>query len=152
MSRSTLVYKRVLLKLSGEIFAGDKRFGIDPAMLSSVASQIAEISSMSQVAIVLGGGNFFRGSKDAKALRIDRVVGDSVGMLSTLINALILQNALEEINKPTRVMSAIEVSKLAEPYIRRRAIRHLKREESYCLVVVQVILISQLIRQLFSGR
>lgn len=119
--------QRVLLKLSGEIFVGDKRFGIDPKALSSIASQIGEISSITQIAIVVGGGNFFRGSQDAKALKIDRVVGDYVGMLSTVINALILQNALEEIKRPTRVMSAIEVSKLAEPYIRRRAIRHLEK-------------------------
>jgi uridylate kinase len=127
MPKGTLVYKRVLLKLSGEIFAGEKRFGIDPDMLSSTASQIAEIASMCQVAIVIGGGNFFRGVQDAKTLKIDRVVGDYVGMLSTVINSLILQNALEVLNKPTRVMSAIEVSKLAEPYIRRRAIRHLEK-------------------------
>lgn len=121
------MYKRILLKLSGEIFAGTKRFGVDYPALTYLANEIADAhNTHTEIALVVGGGNIFRGAK-AGSLDIDRVVGDYVGMVSTVINALVLQNALEKLNKVTRVMSAIEVAKLAEPYIRRRAIRHLEK-------------------------
>lgn len=122
------MYKRILLKLSGEIFAGENKFGIDSKILTRVTKEIAEIHKLKiQIGIVMGGGNIFRGEADARKLGIERVVGDYVGMLATVINGLILQNALEEQGAPTRLMSAIEVSKLAEPYIRRRAIRHMEK-------------------------
>ncbi|MDD2889287.1 MAG: UMP kinase [bacterium] len=122
------MYHRILLKLSGEILSGKQGFGVEPDMLSRITKEIAEVHKQSkQIAIVIGGGNIFRGVADAKKLQIDRVVGDYVGMLSTVTNSLILQNRLESLGIPTRVMSAIEVSKVAEPYIRRRAIRHLEK-------------------------
>jgi uridylate kinase len=121
------MYKRVLVKLSGEVLAGGKGFGIDGSALTYLAQEVAEAhDTNTQIALVIGGGNIFRGSK-AGELEIDRVVGDYVGMLSTVINALVLQSALEKLDKPTRVMSAIEVARVAEPYIRRRAIRHLEK-------------------------
>lgn len=122
------MYKRILLKLSGEIFAGENKFGVDSQILTRVTKEIAEIHKLGvQTGIVMGGGNIFRGEADAAKLGIERVVGDYVGMLATVINGLILQNALETEGVPTRLMSAIEVSKLAEPYIRRRAIRHMEK-------------------------
>lgn len=122
------MYKRILLKLSGEIFAGENKFGVDSNILNRVTKEIAEIHKLKiQTGIVIGGGNIFRGEAEAKKLGIERVVGDYVGMLATVINGLILQNELEKEGVPTRLISAIEVSKLAEPYIRRRAIRHLEK-------------------------
>jgi uridylate kinase len=121
------MYKRVLLKLSGEILSGEEKIGISEYALSYIAEEIRDAhNTNAQLAIVIGGGNIFRG-RDAERLNIEPVVGDYVGMLSTVINALLLQNTLERLNKTTRLMSAIEVSKLAEPYIRRRAIRHLEK-------------------------
>jgi uridylate kinase len=119
--------KRVLLKISGEALRGKEKHGIDSAALSEVAKEIAfALKSKVQVAIVVGGGNIWRGtSKDAQG--IDRVTADYMGMLATVINALALQDALEKINVPTRVQSAIEILKLAEGYIRRRAVRHLEK-------------------------
>ncbi len=123
------MYKRVLLKLSGEILKGEQEFGIAPDALKYLSQEIVEThNSGVELAIVIGGGNIFRGAKDADKLGIERVVADYVGMLATVTNALILQNALEELGKVTRLMSAIEVAELAEPYIRRRAIRHLEKE------------------------
>jgi uridylate kinase len=120
-------YRRVLLKLSGEVLAGDKGFGIDPPVLQEVADQIREIVGLGvQVAIVIGGGNIFRGLA-ASRLGMDRVNGDYMGMLATVINSLALQDCLENIEVPTRVMTAINVQEVAEPYIRRRAIRHLEK-------------------------
>jgi len=123
------MYKRVLLKLSGEILAGGEQFGIDYAALTHIANEIAEATKNinTQLAIVIGGGNIFRGAKETSRLDLDRVVGDYVGMLSTVLNALVLQNTLERLNKVTCVMSAIEVNKVAEPYIIRKAIRHLEK-------------------------
>jgi uridylate kinase len=121
-------FKRVLLKISGEAFRGQERYGIDVDSVHELAKEIAEAlrSSKVQVAIVVGGGNIWRGtSKDAKG--IERVTADYMGMLATVINALALQDALEKMNVPTRVQSAIEILKLAEAYIRRRAVRHLEK-------------------------
>ncbi len=124
---SSLRYRRVLLKLSGEVLAGDQGFGISPPVIGRVADQVAEITRLGvQVGVVIGGGNIFRGLA-ASRLGMDRVTGDSMGMLATLINSLALQDCLENIGIPTRVMSAIHVMQVAEPYIRRRAIRHLEK-------------------------
>ncbi|MBI4723139.1 MAG: UMP kinase [Candidatus Stahlbacteria bacterium] len=124
------MYKRVLLKLSGEVLAGSEQFGIDYTALTYIANEIALATknTNTQLAIVIGGGNIFRGAK-ADMLDIERVVGDYVGLLSTVINALVLQNTLERLNRATCVMSAIEVNKLAEPYIIRKAIRHLEKDK-----------------------
>lgn len=120
-------YKRILVKLSGEVLAGEQGFGIDPPIIMRVATQIQEITELEvQVGIVIGGGNIFRGLA-ASRLGMDRVNGDYMGMLATVINALALQDCLEKIGVPTRVMTAINVQEVAEPYIRRRAIRHLEK-------------------------
>jgi uridylate kinase len=124
------VYKRVVIKLSGEALQGRRPHGIDQSVLVSIACQIKEIRDLNvDVAIVLGGGNIFRGQEntDLRGLDMDRSVADYMGMLATVINGLALQDALEKINMPTRVMTAIEMQKIAEPYIRRRAIRHLEK-------------------------
>jgi uridylate kinase len=120
-------YKRILLKLSGEVLAGPLSFGIDPDRVKALASEISEIAQAGvQVGVVVGGGNIFRGIKLA-AKNMDRVTGDHMGMLATVINSLALQDALEQIGVYTRVMSAIEMHEVCEPYIRRRAIRHLEK-------------------------
>jgi len=121
-----LRYKRILLKLSGEALCGeDGGFGIRPETLSEVASELAEVHSLGvQIGVVVGGGNIFRGLKGASA-GMDRTQSDYMGMLATVINSLALQDALEKVGIPTRVMTAIEIRQVAEPYIRRRAIRHL---------------------------
>ncbi len=123
-----LAYGRIVLKLSGEALCGeDGGFGINPKTLSTVASELAEVHAMGvQVGIVVGGGNIFRGLKGASA-GMDRTQSDHMGMLATVINSLALQDALEKVKVPTRVMTAIEMSRVAEPYIRRRAIRHLEK-------------------------
>ena len=127
MASSTRKAKRVLLKISGEAFRGKERYGIDVDALHHIAKEIAQgVSSSTQMAIVVGGGNIWRGTSD-RAKGIERVTADYMGMLATVINALALQDALEKMNIPTRVQSAIEISKLAEAYIRRRAIRHLEK-------------------------
>lgn len=119
--------KRILLKLSGEALMGEKGFGIDPATVNYIAREIQDtISTGVQVAVVIGGGNIFRGI-ESQATGIERVSADHMGMLATMINALALQNSLESLNVPTRVQSAIEMRELAEPYIRRRAVRHLEK-------------------------
>lgn len=124
---SSVRYRRILLKLSGEVLAGDLGFGISPPVISRVAEEVAEITNLGvQVGIVIGGGNIFRGLA-ASHLGMDRVNGDSMGMLATLINSLALQDCLEKLDVPTRVLSAIHVMQVAEPYIRRRAIRHLEK-------------------------
>jgi len=124
---SPRAYKRVLLKISGEAFRGSERYGIDVESVHSIAKEIAAaLSPKMQLAIVVGGGNIWRGTSD-RARGIDRVTADYMGMLATLINAMALQDALEKIEVPTRVQSAIEVAKLAEGYIRRRAVRHLEK-------------------------
>jgi uridylate kinase len=119
-------YKRVLLKLSGEALMGDAGYGIDPKVLDSLASQIKEVHEHVEIAIVVGGGNIFRGVA-ASATGMDRAQADYIGMLGTVMNALALQDTLENHGVYTRVMSAIEMQAVAEPYIRRRAIRHLEK-------------------------
>jgi uridylate kinase len=120
-------YQRVLLKLSGEALMGDLGYGIDPKVIADIAQEIADaIASGVQIAIVVGGGNIFRGVK-ASADGMDRATADYIGMIATVMNALTLQDALERAGIPTRVLSAIAMQEVAEPYIRRRAIRHLEK-------------------------
>jgi uridylate kinase len=120
-------YQRIVLKLSGEVLAGGSSFGIDPARVKSLSEEIAEVARTGvQIGLVVGGGNFFRGVA-AAAMKMDRVAADHMGMLATVINALALQDAIEKAGVPTRVLSAIEMRAVAEPYIRRRAIRHLEK-------------------------
>lgn len=120
-------YQRVLLKLSGEVLAGGARFGIDGAQVKLLAEELTEVHRTGvQLGIVIGGGNFFRGISSA-AREMDRVTADSMGMLATIINCLAMQDALEKQGVPTRVMTAIHMNQLAEPYIRRRAIRHMEK-------------------------
>ncbi|MEZ0313644.1 MAG: UMP kinase [Myxococcota bacterium] len=120
-------YNRVLLKLSGEALQGDRGYGISPPVIESIASELKEVHALGvQVGIVIGGGNIFRGVA-ASAQGMDRASADYMGMLATVINALALQEALESIEVPTRVQTAIEMQALAEPYIRRRAVRHLEK-------------------------
>src|SRR5271154_4547974 len=120
-------FQRIVLKLSGEVLAGGSSFGIDPERVKSLAEEIAEVARTGvQIGLVVGGGNFFRGVA-ASARNMDRVTADHMGMLATVINALALQDALEKQGVPTRVMTAIEMHEVAEPYIRRRAIRHLEK-------------------------
>ncbi len=120
-------YKRILLKLSGESLMGQKQFGIDPKMLQHYAHQIKRLVELGvEVAIVIGGGNIFRGLQ-AKDAGIERVQGDYMGMLATVINGMALQSTLESVGVFTRLVSAIEMKQIAEPYIRRRAIRHLEK-------------------------
>ncbi|MGD0970109.1 MAG: UMP kinase [Desulfobaccales bacterium] len=127
MAPQTPKYNRVLLKLSGETLAGNKKFGMDPATLKAIALEIKAVVALKvQVGVVVGGGNIFRGL-EASAQGIERAVADYIGMLATVINALALQDALEKAGVPTRVMSAITMNEVAEPYIRRRALRHLEK-------------------------
>src|SRR5271154_3532502 len=120
-------FQRIVLKLSGEVLAGGSSFGIDPERVKSLSEEIAEVAHTGvQIGLVVGGGNFFRGVA-AAAQNMDRVAADHMGMLATGINALALQDALEKAGIPTRVMTAIEMHEVAEPYIRRRAIRHLEK-------------------------
>jgi len=124
------IYKRIVLKISGEALQGKKPHGIDQPVLVSIARQIKEIRDLKvDVALVLGAGNIFRGQENtaSRGLDMDRSVADYMGMLATVINGLALQNVLEKIGIPTRVMTAIEMQRVAEPYIRRRAIRHLEK-------------------------
>ena len=121
------VFKRILLKLSGEALAADLGFGVDTIRIHEIAAEVADVHSLGiQIAIVVGGGNFFRGVAD-QAKDMDRVSADHMGMLATVINALALQDALEKQKVFTRVQSAIEMNQVAEPFIRRRAIRHLEK-------------------------
>jgi uridylate kinase len=127
MSSPPLAYKRILLKLSGEALMGEQTYGIDPIVATEIARDVAEIQSMGvETAIVIGGGNIFRGVA-ASARGMDRATADYMGMLATIINALALQDALEQQNVVTRVVTAIEMRAVAEPFIRRRAIRHLEK-------------------------
>lgn len=121
-------YKRILLKLSGEAFKGKSAYGFDPVVITQIANQIKQVAEMGvQVGIVVGGGNIWRGA-EAEKTGMDRVTADYAGMLATVINALALQDALEKIGVTTRTQTAIDIQKVAEPYIRRRAIRHLEKE------------------------
>lgn len=120
-------YQRVLLKLSGEALMGDLGYGIDPKVVAEIAQEIADVAKSGvQIAIVVGGGNIFRGVK-ASAAGMDRANADYIGMIATVMNAMTLQDALEQINVPTRVQTAIAMQEVAEPYIRRRAMRHLEK-------------------------
>ena len=120
-------YKRVLLKLSGEALMGEKQYGIDPAVTSQIAKDVQDIQQLgAETAIVIGGGNIFRGLA-ASARGMDRATGDYMGMLATVFNSLAVQEALERNGADTRVLSALDVREVAEPYIRRRAIRHLEK-------------------------
>jgi len=124
------VYKRIVLKLSGEALQGRRTHGIDHAVLATISRQIKEIRGLGvDVAIVLGAGNIFRGQENTASLGLDmdRSVADYMGMLATVINGLALQDVLEKMGLPTRVMTAIEMQRIAEPYIRRRAVRHLEK-------------------------
>jgi uridylate kinase len=120
-------YSRILLKLSGEALLGERQYGVDPAICGFIARQVAEVHARGvQTGIVVGGGNIFRGLA-ASARGMDRATGDYIGMLATVMNGLALQDALEQAGISTRVMSAIAMNEIAEPYIRRRAVRHLEK-------------------------
>jgi len=124
---SSPAFRRLLLKLSGEAMMGDRPYGQDPDRIAAISAAIDEVRSMGvEVAIVIGGGNVLRGTQEA-ARGMDRATADYAGMLATLLNALTIQDSLEKLGAHTRVMSAIDVSEVAEPYIRRRAIRHLEK-------------------------
>jgi uridylate kinase len=125
---TTPPFKRILLKLSGEALAANQGFGVDPLRIHEIAAELADVKTLGvQIAIVVGGGNFFRGVAE-QAKEMDRVSADHMGMLATVINALALQDALEKQGVYTRVMSAIEMNQVAEPFIRRRAMRHLEKD------------------------
>jgi uridylate kinase len=126
-------YGRILLKISGEALLGDRQYGVDPGVCAFVAAQLREVQSAGvEVAVVVGGGNIFRGLA-AAAKGMDRATGDYMGMLATVMNGLALQDALEKADVPTRVMTAIAMNEVAEPYIRRRAMRHL--EKGRCVIL-----------------
>ena len=127
MSKQSIRYKRVLVKLSGEALMGSGEYGIDPAIIKRIALEIQEILALGvEVAVVIGGGNIFRGAGLARA-GMDRVTGDHMGMLATVINCLAMQDSLESLGTHARVMSAIRINEVCEDYIRRRAIRHLEK-------------------------
>ncbi len=122
-----LRYRRILLKLSGEALLGERQYGVDPAFCAFIAGQVAEVHAQGvEIGIVVGGGNIFRGLA-AAAKGMDRATGDYIGMLATVMNGLALQDAIERAGVPVRVMSAIAMNEIAEPYIRRRAVRHLEK-------------------------
>ena len=126
-SRPPVRYRRIMLKLSGEALLGGRQYGVDPEFCSFIASQVSEVHSLGvETGIVVGGGNIFRGLA-AAATGMDRAAGDQIGMLATVMNGLALQDAIERAGIPTRVMSAITMNEIAEPYIRRRAVRHLEK-------------------------
>lgn len=128
------MYKRILLKMSGEALKGETSYGINPHTVKNIANQIKEIYDLGvEIGIVVGGGNIWRG-KTASDLGMERAQADYMGMLATVMNGLAVQDALERIGVPTRVLSAIEISEVAEPYIRRRAIRHLEKKR-VCIFV-----------------
>ena len=121
------IFKRVVLKFSGEVLAGDKEFGISADVVKSIAAEISEAKATGvEIGLVIGGGNIFRGL-NAEDSNIDRATGDQMGMLATIINSLAMQDALEQANVETRVLTAIKMDEIAEPYIRRRAVRHLEK-------------------------
>jgi uridylate kinase len=127
MDKTAPAFSRILLKLSGEALLGDENYGIDPKMLSRIAGEISQVLDMGvQVGVVLGGGNIFRGAGLARA-GMDRITGDHMGMLATVINSLALQDALERIGRESRVMSALQIHDVCEDYIRRRAVRHMEK-------------------------
>lgn len=125
---STAKYRRIVLKLSGEALSGDQGFGIEPQVIQSIANQVKEVAELGvEVAVVVGGGNIWRG-KVGSEMGMDRATADYMGMLATVMNALALQDSLEMIGIPTRVQTSIEMRQVAEPYIRRKAIRHLEKK------------------------
>ena len=127
MSKPSPLYHRVLLKLSGEALMGDLEYGIEPKVIQRIAGEVAAVRNLGiEVAIVIGGGNIFRGEGLARA-GLDRVTGDYMGMLATVMNALAIQDALESLDVHARVMSAIQIHEVCEDYIRRRAVRHLEK-------------------------
>jgi uridylate kinase len=127
MGRKSISFNRILFKISGEVLAGDRSFGIDPNLTQKIAERIKQIHSLSiQIGIVIGGGNIFRGMAVSEQ-GMDRVPADYLGMMATIMNSVALQSELEKIGCDTRVMSALSVTQLAEPYIRRRATRHLEK-------------------------
>lgn len=129
MSKKNPVYKRILLKLSGEALLGKEQHGIDAETCASLALELKEIWATGvKICLVVGGGNIFRGQVESAKFGLDRSVADYMGMLATVLNGLALQNALEQHGVPTRVMTAIQMSAIAEPYIRRRALRHLEKD------------------------
>ncbi|MEL7447686.1 MAG: UMP kinase [Pseudomonadota bacterium] len=128
MSNTTLAHKRILLKLSGEALLGEVDYGIDPNMIKRIATEVSEVVALGvEVGIVIGGGNIFRGEGLARS-GMDRVTGDHMGMLATVINSLALQDALESCGVYARVMSALRINEVCEDYIRRRAVRHLEKK------------------------
>ena len=128
MDKTASPYRRIMLKLSGEALMGKANYGIDPEILQRIAGEILEVQSLQvQVGVVIGGGNIFRGAGLSEA-GMDRVTGDHMGMLATVMNSLALQDLLEKRDVPTRIQSAIQIHQVAEPYIRRRAIRHLEKK------------------------
>lgn len=128
MNAAPALYRRVLLKLSGEALMGDLDYGIDPEVIARIAGEIAEVQKLGiEVALVIGGGNIFRGAGLADGAGMDRVTGDYMGMLATVMNALAMQDALENQNVFARVMSALQIHQVCEDYIRRRAVRHLEK-------------------------
>jgi uridylate kinase len=125
---ATAKYRRILLKLGGEALAGEGGFGINPSQAAFVANKVAQVINMgTQVALVIGGGNLWRGKQDGLDHGMERVTADHMGMLATVMNSLALQDALERVGLPTRVLTGIEVRAVAEPYIQRRALRHLEK-------------------------
>jgi len=127
MKKSPILYKKILLKLSGEALMGDFDYGIDPKVINRIATEISQVKALGiQIALVIGGGNIFRGAGLSES-GMDRVTGDHMGMLATVINSLALQDALESIDVDARVMSALQIHEVCEDYIRRRAIRHLEK-------------------------
>ena len=127
MKKSPILYKKILLKLSGEALMGDFDYGIDPKVINRIATEISQVKVLGiQIALVIGGGNIFRGAGLSES-GMDRVTGDHMGMLATVINSLALQDALESIDVDARVMSALQIHEVCEDYIRRRAIRHLEK-------------------------
>lgn len=147
----SLKYKRILLKLSGESLMGEQQFGISSTMLNYYAEQIKELVAIkAEVAIVIGGGNIYRGLS-AESSGIERVTGDYMGMLATCINGMALQSALETHGVYTRLITAIEMRQIAEPYIRRRAIRHLEKGRVVIFLLVRGVLILPLTQQQHFG-
>ena len=121
------MYKRIVLKLSGEVLAGQRGFGLDSGKVAEITGEIVDVHALGvEIGVVVGGGNFFRGVAE-QAKEMDRVSADNMGMLSTVINAIAMQDALEQRGVPCRVMSAVFMNQVAEPYIRRRAVRHLEK-------------------------
>jgi uridylate kinase len=127
MKKSPILYKRILLKLSGEALMGDLDYGIDPKVINRIAAEISQVKDLGvQIALVIGGGNIFRGAGLSES-GMDRVTGDHMGMLATVINSLALQDAMESFDVDARVMSALQIHEVCEDYIKRRAIRHLEK-------------------------